>query len=126
MSLVMVFVGGGVGASLRWLLMEACKRLHEGVFPLGTLVVNVLGSLAMGVLMAWVMKQPEARDGARLLLATGVLGGFTTFSAFSWDVLQLWQRGEVMFAVVYVAASVMLSLLMVAVGYVVMMKAGMA
>lgn len=119
-----IFVGGGLGACMRHGLVTLLKHLYSTPFPIGTLVVNVIGSLAMGALMAWVMKQPEARDGARMLLATGVLGGFTTFSAFSWDVLQLWQRGEVVPALIYVLASVMLSLLAVLIGYVAMQQSG--
>lgn len=119
-----VFLGGGVGALLRYAAIEAVKRLHTAPFPMGTLLVNVLGSLLMGMLMAWVLRDAQAREGARVLLATGVLGGFTTFSAFSWDVLALWQRGDMVQALTYVAGSVLLSLIAVAVGFVVMTKAG--
>lgn len=125
-ALVYIFLGGGVGSLLRYLSIEGVKRWHGGVFPLGTLAVNIVGSLLMGMLMAWVLRDAPEREPVRLLLATGVLGGFTTFSAFSWDVLALWQRGEVGQALLYVLGSVMLSLLAVAVGYMVMVKAGVA
>lgn len=124
MTLLWVFVGGGVGAMMRYGAIEAVRRVHPASFPMGTLLVNVLGSLLMGVLMAWVLRDVQAREGARVLLATGVLGGFTTFSAFSWDVLALWQRGDMVQALTYVAGSVLLSLIAVAVGFVVMTKAG--
>ncbi len=121
-----VFIGGGMGAVLRYGMIEAVKRMHPAPFPLGTLFVNVVGSLLMGMLMAWVMQEAGARDQARLFFATGVLGGFTTFSAFSWDVLALWQRGEIAQALLYIAGSVLLSLAAVAAGYMMMAKAGMA
>lgn len=124
MTLLWVFVGGGVGAMIRYGAIEAVRRVHTAPFPMGTLFVNVLGSLLMGMLMAWVLRDAQAREGARVLLATGVLGGFTTFSAFSWDVLALWQRGDMVQALTYVAGSVLLSLIAVAVGFVVMTKAG--
>lgn len=125
MMIGLIFAGGGIGAVLRYFAIELVKRMHGGIFPLGTLAVNVAGSLLMGMLMAWVLRDAPAREPARLLLATGVLGGFTTFSAFSWDVLALWQRGEAGQALLYVLGSVMLSLVAVAVGYMVIAKAGM-
>jgi CrcB protein len=119
-----IFIGAGIGGVLRYLMIELVKRLNPAPFPMGTLLVNVLGSLLMGALMAWVLRDAAARESARLLLATGVLGGFTTFSAFAWDVLFLWQRGAVVPALTYVAGSLFLSLIAVAVGYIIVMKAG--
>ena len=80
-------------------------------FPWGTLIVNVVGSLAMGLLAAWFAFRTDAglTQHARLFLTTGVLGGFTTFSAFSLDVALLWERNAVGLAAAYVAASVILS-----------------
>jgi len=120
MNFLYVFLGGGLGALGRFGVIELVKRLHPAPFPMGTLLVNVLGSLLMGVLMAWVLRDVSGREPMRLLLVTGVLGGFTTFSAFSWDVLDLWQRGAVVPALMYVAGSVLLSVIAVAVGFVVM------
>ena len=119
-ALLSVFAGGGIGALLRYGAMEGMKRVHPAPFPMGTLLVNVLGSLLMGMLMAWVLRDAAGREPARLLLVTGVLGGFTTFSAFSWDVLALWQRGETVQALLYISVSVLLSLIAVGVGFVVM------
>jgi CrcB protein len=85
----------------------AALRLLGPAFPWGTLAVNVLGSLLMGLLAALL----AGRSGeARALLMTGVLGGFTTFSAFSLDAWTLWERGDVALAALYVGASVILSL----------------
>lgn len=125
-ALLYVFVGGGTGSLLRYGMTEAVKRMHGSLFPVGTLLVNVAGSFLMGVLMAWLLRDAAGREGARLLLATGVLGGFTTFSAFSWDALALWQRGETGQALLYVAGSLLLSLAAVAFGFWVAAKAGIA
>jgi CrcB protein len=113
---VQVAAGGAIGATLRFAAQGAALRLLGSSFPLGTLAVNVTGSLLMGLLAALLLARPEM---ARLqpLLMTGILGGFTTFSAFSLDTLALVQRGETGKALAYVIASVALSLLGVLGGY---------
>lgn len=118
--LLIVALGGAIGASLRHLSGMFWLRLMGPGFPWGTLFVNVAGSLAMGLLIGWLVKRSGAAavssENLRLLLATGVLGGFTTFSAFSLDVANLWQRGEAMLALGYVLASVLFSILAVFAG----------
>ena len=110
-ALALVFLGGGIGASLRHSVNLAAARLFGIAFPWGTLGINVAGSLAMGLLTAWLAARYQGADQhLRLFLATGVLGGFTTFSAFSLDVAVLWERGWHGAAVGYVAASVILSI----------------
>ena len=106
-DVVLVALGGGAGAALRHLVGLASLRALGTGFPAGTLIVNVLGSLLMGVLIEWL-----ARRGAPLrpLLATGFLGGFTTFSTFSLDAVALWERGEGGVAALYVVASVALGI----------------
>ena len=113
---IQVAVGGAIGACLRLAATGTALRLFGAGFPVGTLAVNVVGSLAMGLVAALLLDRPEA---ARLqpVLMTGILGGFTTFSAFSLDTLALVQRGEGGKAMIYVAASVLLSLLAVLGGY---------
>lgn len=115
-SVIAVAIGGGLGSVLRYTLIQLVMRLHTQPFPLGTMLVNILGSLAIGMLMA-KYAGGALNENARLLLVTGVLGGFTTFSAFSWDVLDLWQRGHVLQAAAYIAGSVVLSLAACALGY---------
>ena len=83
---------------------------------MGTLVVNVVGSLCMGLLIGWFAKRGATSDELRLFLATGFLGGFTTFSAFSLDFASLWERGETMSAFSYAATSVVVSILAVFAG----------
>src|SRR5690606_20926457 len=108
-TLSSVALGGAIGASLRYLVSVTTMRLIGPGFPWATLTVNVVGSFLMGVLVG-VLSQ---KGGMRLapFLMTGVLGGFTTFSAFSLDVLTLFERGAMMQAALYALASVGLSLL---------------
>jgi len=113
-TLPLVALGGALGAVLRYVMVTAIGA------PLGTLAVNVLGSLAIGILFVWL----GSRDGWQLFLMTGVLGGFTTFSAFSLDTLKLIQAGQNLPAAAYVLGSVALSLAAVALG-VALMKAAL-
>lgn len=110
--IILVFVGAGLGGILRHLTNLACLRWFGAGFPWGTLAVNVAGSLAMGLLAAWLASRAGAvwSQDARLLMMTGVLGGFTTFSAFSLDAWLLWERGAMLQAGAYVLASVFLSI----------------
>ncbi len=113
-TLFQVALGGAIGAALRYLTNVSALRLFGTGFPVATLVVNVVGSFAMGVLVTVL-----ARKGGNHLapfLMTGILGGFTTFSAFSLDALTLWERGQTLTAFTYVAASVILSLAAIAAG----------
>lgn len=106
---LLVFIGGGIGSCLRHgVNLWALARFGPG-FPAGTLTVNVVGSAVMGVLAALLLTRTAAPEW-RLLLMTGVLGGFTTFSAFSLDVWGLWERGAPGTAFAYAAGSVVLSI----------------
>lgn len=105
-----VFFGGGLGAMLRHAVNRLATVLRAD-FPYNTLCINILGSFLMGILAAWFAYRGEdSTPLARLLLTTGILGGFTTFSAFSLDTAYLWQRGEAMHAALYVAGSVLISI----------------
>jgi fluoride exporter len=105
-TLPLVALGGAFGAVLRYLMVVAVGA------PLGTLAVNVVGSFAIGVLFVAL----GAREGWQLFLMTGILGGFTTFSAFSLDTLKLIEAGQTLQAAAYVGGSVCLSLAAVALG----------
>ncbi len=108
--LAFVALGGAIGASLRHLAGMLAMRMLGTAFPWGTFFVNILGSFLMGILIAILARRSGTTAEVRLFLATGVLGGFTTFSAFSLDVAVLWERGEVTSAMGYVAGSVTLSI----------------
>lgn len=94
MKLAAVAAGGALGASLRYLLAAATHEILGHDFPYGTLMVNVVGSLVIGYLMVLLPIQEGGVPMVRLLLITGVLGGFTTYSAFSVETLQLVQDGH--------------------------------
>jgi len=110
MGFVIVFVGGGIGAALRHGINIAAARLLGMGFPYGTLFINVVGSLVMGLIAEYFALKAGLPQHWRLFLTTGILGGFTTFSAFSLEAALLYERGDVIGAVVYVAASVALAI----------------
>jgi CrcB protein len=103
--LLFVMVGGAVGSGARYLTGRAMLSLLGPDYPFGTLAVNLIGGLLMGVLVG-VLAKTSASETWRLLLAVGVLGGFTTFSAFSLDVVSLIERGAIGVALGYVLVSV--------------------
>lgn len=113
-TLLQVALGGAIGASARYLTGVLTVRIFGHGFPWGTITVNILGSFLMGVLVV-VLARKGGNEYSPLLM-TGMLGGFTTFSAFSLDTLTLFERGQVGMAGAYVAGSVLLSLLAIVLG----------
>lgn len=110
-ALFLVVLGGGIGAGLRHGVNLGAARLLGTEFPWGTFAINVVGSFLIGVVAAWFAFRSEAAaQSLRLFLTTGILGGFTTFSAFSLDFALLYERGEFLAAAGYVVGSVGLSL----------------
>jgi CrcB protein len=110
MGFLIVFLGGGIGAALRHGVNLGSARLFGTAFPYATLIENVTGSLAMGILAAYFAFKGDASQSWRLFLTTGILGGYTTFSAFSLDAVLLYERGQLGLAALYVVASVALSI----------------
>lgn len=108
-SLILVACGGAIGASLRYLLGLGVHRLTGGptAFPIAIMLANVAGSIAMGFFVVWAAHRGMTHLSPFVM--TGLLGGFTTFSAFSLETVTLFERGEVWQAGVYVALSVGLS-----------------
>jgi CrcB protein len=102
---ILIFIGGGLGSLFRHAVNQSSAALFGVNFPYGTLFVNIIGSLAMGLVAGWFAFRGEGRQLLRLFLATGILGGFTTFSAFSLDAALLWERGQASVAVLYVVGS---------------------
>lgn len=111
MGYLIVFVGAGIGGALRHGVNLAAVRLLGYGFPFGTLIVNLAGSFAMGLLAGWFAYRTGIPQHMRLFLTTGILGGFTTFSAFSLDSALLIERNAWGHAAAYVAGSVILSVL---------------
>ena len=115
-NLLLVMVGGGVGAGLRHLVNGWSLRLVGPGFPWGTMAINIVGSLTMGLVIGVLARRSGDTAAVRLFVATGILGGFTTFSAFSLDFATLWGRGAGAQALLYVATSVLGSLIAVFAG----------
>jgi len=106
MNYLLVFVGGGLGASLRHTVNIACARCMGTAFPYGTFIINITGSIVMGLVAGYFAFKGEASQHWRLFLMTGILGGYTTFSAFSLDAALLYERGQLGLALFYVLGSV--------------------
>ena len=104
--LLLVMAGGAVGAGARHLTGRAMLRLAGPGWPWGTLTVNLVGGLLMGILVGWLLRLEDNGESWRLLLGVGVLGGFTTFSAFSLDLALMVQRGAWLAAGGYALMSV--------------------
>ncbi len=111
MMLAYVAVGGAFGSMMRYLMMNAVNNLTGKDFPYATLVVNVLGSFLLGLVIAWLATLlPKGRE-LHSLIAIGALGGFTTFSTFAVDVVLMLDKGQILPAALYIAASVIISVL---------------
>ncbi|MCX8997712.1 fluoride efflux transporter CrcB [Rhizobiaceae bacterium BDR2-2] len=110
-NILLVAAGGAVGSVLRYLTGVLALRLVGPGFPWGTLAVNIVGSYLIGCVAEALVRGVSAPLDLRLLLMTGLIGGFTTFSAFSLDLWVLYERGAVTEAMLYFTATVVLSLL---------------
>jgi crcB protein len=104
-SYLVVFIGAGIGGSIRHGMNIWVARFMGTHFPYHTLVINIVGSLAMGLVAGWFAERGGAEGHMRLFLTTGILGGFTTFSAFSLDAVLVWERQELLLTALYVGGS---------------------
>lgn len=116
-GIIYVALGGALGASARHLTGEWARRGFGPDFPYGTLIVNILGSFLMGLFMGWFLARVAQSDNLRLFIATGFLGGFTTFSAFSLDAINLLERKAHGPFFLYVAGSVITAIIALAIGF---------
>lgn len=125
LNTLLVMIGGAIGAALRYQLGRASLRVMGPGYPWGTLAANVLGGFLMGALIGWlaVRYQGQHSEQIRLLLAVGVLGGFTTFSAFSLETMLMFERGELLSALGYILLSVAASIGALALGMTIMRSA---
>lgn len=119
-DLCLVFIGGGIGAVSRYYISTTVSI--DLFFPLSTLLINIAGSLTMGAVTAVFVCIGSVYQSLRLLIATGVLGGFTTFSAFSLETVALVEQGYIAYAAVYVFGSVILSILSCAMSFIVVKR----
>lgn len=115
-SYLLVFVGGGIGAALRHGINVVFGRWLGTSFPFHTLFENISGSLVMGLLASYFALKSGSSQSLRLFLTTGVLGGYTTFSAFSLETVLLWERDQYAAALAYVAISIAASIAGLALG----------
>ncbi len=118
LNVCLVMIGGALGSAARYGL----GRWLNGGWPYGTFAANVLGGLLMGLIMGFLLRNPGESERLRLLLATGMLGGFTTFSSFSLETVQMLERRDYVSALLYAGLSVLLSVAAVALGLFIVRK----
>jgi len=106
----LVALGGALGSVSRFLLGPALQRAFDATFPVGTLFINVIGSLILGFVLGLAAEGVDVRPEARAFIAIGFCGGFTTFSTFSYEAVRLLEDGEGSRAALYIMASVVLSI----------------
>ena len=110
MNIVFVGLGGFIGASTRYLISLYASKLFTSKIPIGTLTVNILGSLIIGIVMELTLKTSLISPHMKLFLTTGFLGGLTTFSTFSYETKELIEKGELLLAIFNIALNLLLSL----------------
>ena len=120
-SFILVFLGGGLGSGLRYLVTIAMNQ-YSKVLPFGTFTVNMIGCLLIGLVLGYAQKENTLTSNQTLLLATGFCGGFTTFSAFANENLELIRNGELFNFSIYAIGSVFLGIVLILIGYLLVNK----
>ena len=120
-SFILVFLGGGLGSGLRYLVAIAMNQ-YSKVLPFGTFTVNMIGCLLIGLVLGYAQKENTLTSNQTLLLATGFCGGFTTFSAFASENLELIKNGELFNFSIYAIGSVFLGIVLILIGYLLINK----
>ena len=116
MNIVLVILGGGIGALLRYLMMRFFIHINMLNFPYGTLIINIIGSFIIGWLAFWLTDRYLYNEALRIFMIIGVLGAFTTFSSFSLDTLHLLVGQRYWAAIIYTLSSVILCIIAAALG----------
>tara|TARA_R100000789_G_scaffold19815_1_gene22746 strand:+ start:1053 stop:1427 length:375 start_codon:yes stop_codon:yes gene_type:complete len=111
-NLIFIFIGGGLGSSLRYIISKYLNNTNY-LIPYGTLTVNILGSLILGLVLGWAIKHENLNNGMVVFLSVGLCGGFTTFSSFAFENLSLLKSGDYVQFLIYTFGSVLLGLLAV-------------
>lgn len=113
-DLLLVGLGGGVGSMLRFLTIRLSARFISSDWTLiGTFIANIVGCFIIGILVGWLLPFMGKSQNLSLLLVTGFCGGYTTFSAFAFENVQLWQSGHTLFSILYIISSITMGLLAV-------------
>lgn len=115
-SILLVGLGGGVGSIFRFLASHLTKKYWDGTFPIATFLVNLTGCLLIGVFVGMLLKSQNMSSDLRMLLVVGFCGGYTTFSAFALENLELIQNEKYFVSIFYMLASVIAGILLVWVG----------
>ena len=115
-SFLLVFFGGGLGSGIRYLITFFMSQ-YSKVLPFGTFTVNMVGCLLIGLILGYAQKENTLNSNQTLLLATGFCGGFTTFSAFANENLELIKNGELLYFFIYIAGSIFFSLISIFIGF---------
>ncbi len=116
--LLLIFVGGGLGSVLRYLVGQGFQKYNFN-FPIGTLLINIVGSLLIGLLLGYFHKHSGDTQNLKALFVIGFCGGFTTFSAFSNESLALIQQNQIWNALLYIVGSIVLGILATFIGFII-------
>ena len=107
--LISVFLGGGFGAIIRYLVIEQVNKLFLVAFPFGTIAVNVVGAFLIGLLSSYLAERLDVSENIKMFLIVGFCGGFTTFSSFNIEFYQLFSNGEILSSLIYVTTTFVLT-----------------
>ena len=107
--LISVFLGGGFGAIIRYLVIEQVNKLFLVAFPFGTIAVNVIGAFLIGLLSSYIAERLDVSENIKMFLIVGFCGGFTTFSSFNIEFYQLFSNGEILSSLIYVTTTFVLT-----------------
>jgi len=114
---IAIFLGGGFGALTRYLIIDQISKLGPNSFPYGTMLVNILGALLIGVIYYLLMSKIIINEQLKLFITIGFLGGFTTFSSFNLDFFRLIETGNMFLAIMYALATFLTTILAFYIGY---------
>ena len=114
---IAIFLGGGFGALTRYLIIDQISKLSPNSFPYGTMLVNILGALLIGVIYYLLMSKIIINEQLKVFITIGFLGGFTTFSSFNLDFFRLIETGNMFLAIMYALATFLTTILAFYIGY---------
>ncbi len=115
-NIILIGLGGGVGSILRYLTSVIINRNYDSKFPLATILVNIIGSLLIGITLGYLQKNNIGDSNWKYIMAIGFCGGFTTFSAFAWENANLMNNGLTVLSMIYILTSIVTCILAVFAG----------